>query len=120
MGKLVYIERDYFWYAKAWGDAGDAVLNGTAPHPVLNHPIVLTPDGLISSASKLQQLAETESLPEVIVASQVRGYGQEIGEVTVCSIHWEGWLTIREKADLSPTVPDFVVISRGNRGARGP
>ena len=56
-------EERYPWHPDAW----------KTPQKLtpLRYPLLLTPGGLISSASDLQKLAETESLPEAIETSQV-------------------------------------------------
>ncbi|KAK3300626.1 uncharacterized protein B0H64DRAFT_381350 [Chaetomium fimeti] len=90
------------WTAEAWERAGQAVLSGNIPpEPVIRFPVVLTPDGPISSASKLQQLAETESLPEATVTSEVDIHDREISKVTICSLEWDEWERMGEKAHVS-------------------
>jgi hypothetical protein len=111
-----YEEREYPWSGEAWEKAREAALNDTEPRRVLNHPVILTPDGPISSASKLQQLAETATVPEAIVTSLVRRNGQEIGKVTICSLDWEDWMTMHKKADLATsTAKGNLVIFEGKQ-----
>jgi hypothetical protein len=110
---------DYPWFAEAWKKAREAVVNGNVPpDPVIRHPVILTPDGPISSASQLQQLAETESLPETIVTNGVTWDGQEIEKVTICSLEHEEWMRMMKKADTNCSIPGilpFVVFEGRQR-----
>ncbi len=78
--------------------------------PPAREPILLTPDDPISSASKLQKLAETESLPKVTVTSQVDIHGLELKKVTICDVSYAEWKRMREKADVSPGIVEGVMV----------
>jgi hypothetical protein len=97
--------------------ASEAVFNVTVPPAsAIPYPVILTPDGPISSASKLQELVEMESLPEAIVTSAVNWEGREIGKVTICSLEMEGWARMLKKAIVACTPPESsFVIFEGKR-----
>ena len=109
------------WSAGAWKKATEDILNGTwKSHPPIRHPVLLTPDGPISSASKLQKLAETESLPEVTVTIQVELDGQEIQKVAICDVSTAEWKKMKEKADVSPGIVEGIrVMFKGKRRFAG-
>lgn len=109
------------WSAAAWKKAMADIQNGTwKAQPPIRHPILLTPDGPISSASKLQKLAETESLPEVTVTSQVDLDGREIGKVAICDVSTDEWTRMQEKADVSPGVVEGIrIMFKGKRRLAG-
>ncbi len=105
------------WRPGVWQKASEAILNGTwKEKPPPREPILLTPDGPISSAAKLQKLAEMESLPEVIVTSQVDVYDRELKKVTICDISYAEWERVQEKADVSiGIVEGIMVMFKGKR-----
>lgn len=108
---------DYPWSPEAWKNSNDAILNGTwKPWVPRRYVILLTPDGPISSASQLQKLAETESLPEAMVTSQLTLDGQEIGKVTICDVSMDEWDKITEKAHVAVGVASGVTVMYNGKG----
>ena len=56
--------KPYPWRAGAWQKASESILNGTWKEPPPPRtPVILTPDGPISSSSQLQALAENRIAP---------------------------------------------------------
>ncbi|KAK4040552.1 hypothetical protein C8A01DRAFT_15591 [Parachaetomium inaequale] len=107
--------RGYPWPAKAWQEASEAIMNGTWKEPPPRHyPFLLTPDGPVSSALELQNLAELESLPEVMEASQVDLHDQEIGKVTICDVVHADWDRMKEKAEVTFDI-GITVMFEGKR-----
>ncbi|KAK4153475.1 hypothetical protein C8A00DRAFT_15312 [Chaetomidium leptoderma] len=98
-------EERYPWPAKAWNSPPPKL----AP---LRYPVLLTPGGPISSASKLQKLAETESLPEAIETSQVDDddSNREIKKVTICNVSHNELKKMMEKAELSHGMEENVTV----------
>ena len=92
--------KPYPWRAGAWQKASEAILNGTWKEPPPPRtPVILTPDGPISSSSQLQALAETELVPQVTVTTRVAYDGREIKkDVKICDVSWKEWKTMEQKA----------------------
>ncbi len=109
------------WSAGAWKKATEDILNGAwKTRPPVRRLVLLTPDGPISSASKLRKLAETESLPKVTVTSQVELDGQEIKTVAICDVSRDEWEKMKEKADVSPGIAEGIrVMFEGKRRFAG-
>ncbi|SPQ23847.1 b02f80e8-5820-4240-9f51-3986cd7e4032 [Thermothielavioides terrestris] len=100
------------WSAEVWEKARNGTLPPTRPR---RFPVLLTPDGPISSPGELQKLAETASLPEAVVTSQVDENGQEIRKVTICQVNYDERKRIEEKADVGFGVAEnFKVLFNGN------
>ncbi|KAL2125837.1 hypothetical protein VTI74DRAFT_2540 [Chaetomium olivicolor] len=79
-----------------------AIANGTYKKPPpLRFPVILTPGGagLISSPEKLKQLAEMESVPEVIETTQIWHDGTK-KKVTICHVNFAERNRIEEKAEV--------------------
>jgi hypothetical protein len=79
-------------------------------------PVILTPDGPVSSAEELQQLAELDSLPETIDTIQIRPDGTELKRVKICLVSFEDRKKMKEKADVSSGIGDnVIVVSQGEQ-----
>ncbi|KAK4102460.1 hypothetical protein N658DRAFT_506100 [Parathielavia hyrcaniae] len=90
---------DFPWPPGAWAEAERYYASGEwKKQPPTRYPIILTPDGPVSSAAELQRLAELESLPETLETSQVEWDGTELSKVTIC------YLTYAEKGKLKESV----------------
>ncbi len=99
------------WSAEAWKKATEDILNGTfKTRPPVRRLVLLTPDGPVSSASKLQKLAETESLPKVTVVNQVELDERVIRKVAVCDVSRDEWERMKEKADVSPGIAEGIRV----------
>jgi hypothetical protein len=108
--------RGYPWPAEAWKKAEEAILNGTwkERRRPTHYPILLTTTGPISSASELQTLAGTESLPEVTEVVQVDMENQEIKKLGVFDVDEDEMDRMRAKAEMTPEI-DIVVMFEGKR-----
>jgi hypothetical protein len=102
----------------AWARAEQPFLDGSyyRNRPKGRYPVLITPDGPVSSTSELQQLADTVSLLDVRVAAQVDWYGVEIPgkEVTVADIDYE-LFRIENKALVSFGVGGNIFIMFNGR-----
>jgi hypothetical protein len=78
--------------------------------PPARFPVILTPNGPISSAEKLQELAELDSLPETIDTTQVEPDGTEIKKVKICHVSFNEREKMEEKADVSSGIGDNVIV----------
>ena len=109
------------WRPGVWQKATEAYLNGTwKSRPPRRQPVLITPDGPISSAAQLQKLAETESLPEVTVTSQVDLDDRELNKVTICDLSTDEWERVEEKADVSIGIVEGIrVMFNGKRRFAG-
>jgi hypothetical protein len=105
----------YPWPAEAWKRASGAIVNGTRRGRRPTHyPILLTTAGPISSASELQALAETESLPEVIEVDQVGLDNQVIKKLAIFDVDENAMEKMMKKADIDPEIL-IVVMFEGRR-----
>ena len=75
-----------------------------------NFPVILTPDGPVSSAEELQQMAELDSLPETIDTIQIRPDGTELKRVKICLVGFEDRKKMMAKADVSSGIGDNVIV----------
>lgn len=74
-------------------------------------PLILTPDGPISSAKQLQQLLKLDSLPETIETSQIAlEDDSEIRRVEICHVSYEEKDELEKLADVSPGIEDCVQV----------
>lgn len=108
-----YEEDDWSWKAERWADARRAIAAGTFYNPDATRvPVILTPDGPVSSAKKLQQLAELESVPETIETTLLKEDGTKTEKrVTISHISVEEQKKIQEKADIvRDTMGMFTVL----------
>ena len=108
--------KPYPWPPGAWKKASEDILNGTfKSQPTPRVPVLLDPNGPVSSPSQLQALAMAESLPEVMVTHLVNRDGQEVGsEVQICYLSLEEWETTEERAVVSRGIfGDRLVMSGG-------
>jgi hypothetical protein len=78
--------------------------------PPARVPVILTPNGPISSAERLQELAELDSPPETIDTAQVRVDGTEIKKVKICHVSSKEREKMEEKADVSSGIGDNVLV----------
>ncbi len=113
-----YRNWDSPWPPGYWQRAEAARANGTwKPRPPTRYPFLLTPEGPVSSAAQVQELAGMETAPEVIITRQVHGItGADQGgpDVTVCDISREEWEQIEEKAaEFDTGGLNFVVLFHG-------
>jgi hypothetical protein len=103
------------WSAEAWQKASEAFQDGTwKDRRPVHYPILLTPAGPISSASELQILAKTESLPEVTEVVQVNTDGQGIKKIGIFDVDEDEMERMRNKAEMIPEL-DIVVMFEGRR-----
>jgi hypothetical protein len=103
------------WRAERWKAARKAMADGTFKIPPPNRfPVILTPNGPVSSASQLLQLAELDSLPETIETTQIERDGTEIGPVTICHVSFDEMRRMEKRAEVSDGITDGIyVIFRG-------
>lgn len=78
--------------------------------PPARYPVILTPNGPISSAEKLQELAELDSLPETIDTTQVRVDGTVVKKVKICHVSVKERDKMEEKGDVSSGIEDTVLV----------
>jgi hypothetical protein len=106
-----YRRRNYPWPPGSFKKASDGYRDGTfkGPPPI-RHPVLLTANGPISSASDLQKLAEMESPPEAIETIQVDIHGQEIRKVTICHVSHDERQRMEEKADVAHGIEEHLTV----------
>jgi hypothetical protein len=99
------------WRAKRWQAAFQAMADGTyRVAPPSRYPVILTPDGPVSSAEQLRQLAGMESLPETTETSQIDRDGTEIRRVVICDVSFEEGEKMRERAEVLTGMTDNIVV----------
>ncbi|KAK4041126.1 hypothetical protein C8A01DRAFT_15105 [Parachaetomium inaequale] len=110
-------DNDDDWRAERWKAAKKAMADGTFKDPPPNRfPVILTPNGPVSSASHLLQLAELDSLPETIETTQIEHDGTEVGAVTICHVSFDEMRKLEERAEVSDGIADGIyVLFRGKR-----
>ncbi len=108
------------WKVRRWAAAEEAMRNGTwKPKPPTRYPVILNPDGPISSASQLQTLAETEGVPNVTTTTRVARDGKDLGEVTISDVSLDELEKMEEKAEVNDGIrDDILVIFLGKGGLR--
>ncbi len=86
------------WPPGAWARADQAFRDGSYKlRPKLRFPVLITPDGPVCSAHALQQLAEMESPPNIMVMGLIDKQGRELEKhVTIGDIDVDAWLTVEE------------------------
>jgi hypothetical protein len=83
--------------------------------PPARFPVILTPDGPVSSALHLQRLAELESLPDTLKTSQVDCNEVEVKKVTICHVSLEEKGRIQEKAEVLVGVEENIRVMFNGR-----
>lgn len=104
------------WPKEVWEQAWKAMAAGykAPPH---RFPVILSPDGPVSSAAQLQRLIEADSLPDTIQASQVDYDNNEIKKVRICQVDYENKNKLKEKAEISEMIgrDTILVMFNGQR-----
>jgi anti-sigma28 factor (negative regulator of flagellin synthesis) len=109
-------EDDRTWRAARWQAARKAIADGTFETPERRFPVLITPDGPVSSPEKLQRFAEMESIPEALEATLIRENGKPTEkQVTICHVNYHGREKLEEKSDVVFLNGEFMVIIRGKR-----
>ncbi len=104
--------RELPWSPEAW-DAirRQTIANGWKPRPETRYPVILTPDGPISSAAKLRQLAELETLPETIETAQVDWSDEsEIKKVVISHVNYDGMEKMEAKAKVLSGLGEWTCV----------
>ncbi|KAL2017001.1 hypothetical protein VTK56DRAFT_2682 [Thermocarpiscus australiensis] len=92
---------DYSWQRERWEQARRDLAAGTFKSPDIRVPVILNPEGPISSAKELQQLAELESVPETLETIVIREDGISTARpVTICHVGLLEHKKIEEKANV--------------------
>ncbi len=68
----------------------------------MRYPVVLSPDGPVSSAAALQAFAEMDHLPEVTVMEQIDMYDRVVGQLTIADVGFDEWARLEDKASTAP------------------
>ncbi|KAH6855004.1 hypothetical protein B0I37DRAFT_363671 [Chaetomium sp. MPI-CAGE-AT-0009] len=101
---------------KKWASYRKAMADGTFRELEVRIPVILNPDGPISSAEELQRVAETESVPEVLQTTLTtrEGRARTTKPVTICHVNYDERERLEERADVEYNMTGkFVVMFRG-------
>ncbi|KAL2023356.1 hypothetical protein VTK56DRAFT_3094 [Thermocarpiscus australiensis] len=82
-----------------WKKAMEDLRAGTFKTRLLRYPVIIAPGSPVSSAEKLQQLAELDSLPEIMETKQIEEDGTQ-RRVIISSINPKEKRKMEEKADV--------------------
>ena len=75
--------------------------DGTFKIPEIRIPVIINPDGPVSSAKDLQQLAGMDSVPETLAATLIREHCVSTERpVTICYINYGEKARLEEKANI--------------------
>ncbi|KAL2173911.1 uncharacterized protein P884DRAFT_264331 [Thermothelomyces heterothallicus CBS 202.75] len=86
---------------RRWQAALRDIAAGTFKQPVIRVPVILNPNGPISSAEELQQLAELESVPETVESIIVRENGVKTERlVKISYVSLEEHKRLEERANV--------------------
>ncbi len=107
------------WFPGVWDKACDDIRAGTFKSGEEKlFPIVLEPDGPLSTPEQLQQLAELETVPEVIETARLDWNGAGVGSATVCAVSRRDRRRMEEKVDIGLGFTlDFFVSFEGESRA---
>ncbi|KAL2165948.1 hypothetical protein VTG60DRAFT_3568 [Thermothelomyces hinnuleus] len=84
-----------------WQAALRDIAAGTFKQTVIRFPVILNPDGPVSSAEDLQQLIELESVPETLETIVVRENGVDTERpVRICHVSDQERERLAEKANI--------------------
>jgi hypothetical protein len=110
-------QHDHPWAPGLWTQALRDLAAGTSKRqPEPRFPVILTPDGPVSSPAELQHLAELESLPQTMETSQVSWDVVEPKRVTICHVSREERKRIEEKAEtLLDKEESILVMFQGEK-----
>jgi hypothetical protein len=93
-----------------------AIAEGTFEIPERRFPVLITPNGPVSSPEKLQRLAEMESVPEVLEATLIRENGNPTKkQVKICHVNYDEREKLGEKGEVEFFRGKFMVMIRGER-----
>ncbi|KAK4247640.1 hypothetical protein C7999DRAFT_31940 [Corynascus novoguineensis] len=80
-------EDEIEWKAKRWQNARRNIAAGTFKKPIIRVPVILTPEGPVSSAEDLQQLAQMQSVPETLDTAIIQENGVPTSRpIKICHI----------------------------------
>ncbi|KAK4249195.1 hypothetical protein C7999DRAFT_12957 [Corynascus novoguineensis] len=89
------------WQRARWEAARRAMADGTFKPPEIRIPVIITSDGLVSSAKALQQLAEMDSVPKTLDATLIRDHWVSTERpVTICYINYGERAILEKKANI--------------------
>ncbi|KAK4234623.1 hypothetical protein C8A03DRAFT_18513 [Achaetomium macrosporum] len=89
------------WQRARWEAARRAMADGTFKTPEIRIPVIITPDGPVSSAKDLQQLAGMDSMPETLEATLIRDHWISTERpVTICYVNYGERARLEEKANI--------------------
>jgi hypothetical protein len=109
-------EDDRTWRAARWQAGRKAIADGTFETHERRFPVLITPDGPVSSPEKLQRLAEMESIPEALEATLIRENGNSTEKrVEICCVNYDGREKLEEKGNVEFLSTKFMVMIRGER-----
>ncbi|KAL2146363.1 hypothetical protein VTI28DRAFT_4388 [Corynascus sepedonium] len=97
-----------------------AIADGTFKDPEIRIPVIIIPDGPVSSAKALQQLAEMGSVPKTLDATLIRDHWVSTERpVTICYIDDEESEIIEGKANIEydPSGKFMVRVEEQNKYA---
>lgn len=105
------------WSAETWQAAHNAFASGT-DRPPPRFPIVISEDSLISTAEKLQHLANLPTLPEIEITRTAPRLWEDLDappaddrEVRICDVDWDQLIMVEDATDGEP----ITVWFRGTR-----
>ncbi|KAK4038355.1 hypothetical protein C8A01DRAFT_17578 [Parachaetomium inaequale] len=103
------------WQRARWATARKAIADGTFEEPEIRFPVII--NGPISSAKKLQRLAEMGSVPEALETTLVREkWISTTKPATICHVNFAERMKLEEKANVEYDVSGkFMVLFRGQR-----
>ena len=105
----------YPWPREAWVAAQQAYANGYR-RPQIRFPVIITPDGPVSSPERLRQLAELDALPETIETTQIDWHDVEIKKVLISHVSFSELGRVRAKAEvLLGIAEETCVLFRGKK-----
>ncbi len=113
--KLAKRKEDPWGDGTLWAQALRDLERGTFKRqPPPRFPVIITPDSPISSAEKLQQLTESESLPEVFETALLEWNDEDTGRrVTVGDVSREEIKRLEEKAVVNDITEEIYVMFYG-------
>ena len=115
-------EDDNTWRAARWAAARQAMADGTFKTTEVRIPVVLSPDGPVSSPEDLQRLAGTESLPEVLETKLTtrdrtkKGAVKTVTDARICHVNYDERERLETRAEVEyDATGKFAVIFRGQK-----
>ena len=103
------------WPRETWVAAQQAYANGYK-RPQIRFPVIITPDGPVTSPERLQQLAELDALPETIETTQFDWDEAETKNVLISHVSFSEMERVKGKAEVLIGITEEVyVLFRGKK-----